>query len=164
MWTKLGDEFGDAAWNLSDHAWRTHCEALLWSNQLGLDLMVPKRHLRRFAFSDRADEAAAELCASGWWKPEGDYWNVGQRFPEWQLEREVVEYRRSASVLRQRRHRLHKAGNHSLCIAGNCADVTRDEPRSKTGDEMRDKTSDPGRVGTGRRNTRRPPKAKGGEQ
>jgi hypothetical protein len=33
MWTKLGDEFGDATWNLSDAAFRTHVEALMWVQQ-----------------------------------------------------------------------------------------------------------------------------------
>jgi hypothetical protein len=149
MWTKLGDEYGDAAWNLSDHAFRTHTESLMWSNKLGLDLMIPKRHLRQYTFSDRAQDAAAELCAAGWWKDTGDYWDIGQRFPEWQLEAEVIEHRRAANALRQRRHRLHKAGNHSLCQPPQCPSVTRDVTR----DETRDTTRDPGRVGTGRRRT-----------
>jgi hypothetical protein len=149
MWTKLGDEFGDAAWNLSDAAHRTHIDALMWSNRLGLDLVVPKRHLRRFAFSDQADVAADELCSAGWWKDTGDFWDVGQRFPEWQMESAVVEQRRSSAALRQRRHRMHKAGNHGLCLPQNCPEVT--------SDVTRDKTHDPGRVGTGRENTRYPP-------
>jgi hypothetical protein len=140
-WTKLGDEFGDAAWNLSDAAWRTHAEALLWSNRLGLDLEIPKRHLRRFAFSDKAEAAAAELCATGWWKDTGDIWDISPRFPEWQMERAVVEQRRTDAALRQRRHRLHKAGKHDLCLPGNCPHVTRDVT-----DHV---THDPGRVGTG---------------
>ena len=126
MWTKLGDEFGDAAWDLSDAAWRTHIEALMWSNRLGLDLMIPKRHFRKFTFSPTAEEAGQELCEAGWWKDAGDFWDISPRFPGWQIESEVVESRRTADAHRQRRHRLHKAGNHSLCLTQNCADVTRD--------------------------------------
>jgi hypothetical protein len=161
MWVKLGDEYPDEAWNLTDAAWRTHTEALLWSSKLGLNLVVPKRHLPRFAFSEHAAEATAELCATGWWKDAGDFWDIGQRFPEWQLEREVVEHRRASNALRQRRHRLHAAGNHGLCLAGNCAAVTRDKPRDKTSDGTRNTTRDPGRVGS---ENHRPPKAQGGEQ
>ena len=62
MWTKLGDEFSDEAWNLSDAAFRTHVEALMWSNRLGLDGMIPKRHFRKFTFSPDAEEGGDELC------------------------------------------------------------------------------------------------------
>jgi hypothetical protein len=85
-------------------------------------------------------------CRAGWWKDAGDFWDIGQRFPAWQIESEVVESRRAAATLRQRRHRLHKAGNHSLCLPQNCADVTRDKTSDRTGDTTRD----PGRVGMGR--------------
>lgn len=135
-WTKLGDEFADAAWGLTDAAYRTHTEALQWSNRLGLDLVIPKRHLRRFAFSDAAEAAAAELCAGGWWKDDGDYWDISLRFADWQIERSVTEQRRAGGALRQRRHRMHKAGDHRLCLPGNCPHVTRDVTR------------DPGRDGT----------------
>lgn len=146
-WTKLGDEFGDESWGLSDAAWRTHVEALMWSNRLGLDLMIPRRHLNRFAFTADPAAAAAELCATGWWKEDGDYWDISLRFPDWQLEHAVVEQRREAAALRQRRHRLHEAGDHSLCLPKHCshARVTRDA--------MRDNTGDPGRDGTGRDGT-----------
>jgi len=152
MWTKLGDEFGDATWNLSDAAFRTHVEALMWSNRLGLDLMIPKRHFRKFTFSPDAEEAGDELCQAGWWKDAGDFWDISARFPGWQIESEVVESRRATAALRQRRHRLHKAGNHSLCLAQNCPDVTRAVTRDKTSDATRD----PGRVGSGRGKTSYP--------
>lgn len=128
-WTKLGDEFADAAWELTDGAYRTHTEALQWSNRLGLDLVVPKRHLGRFAFCDHAADAAAELCAAGWWKDDGDYWDISLRFPEWQIEHAVIEQRRADAALRQRRHRLHKADDHRLCLPGRCPHVTRDTTR-----------------------------------
>jgi hypothetical protein len=160
MWTKLGDEFGDAAYSLSDCAFRTHVEALLWSSRLGLDLVIPRRMIRQFTFSHQADEAVKELIGAGWWKDRGDEVDISQRFPEWQLESEVVEHRRSINAERQRRHRLHKANNHSLCAAANCPAVTRDKTRNGT----RDKTRDPGRVGSGRRTTTQLPKDQGGER
>ena len=36
-WTKLGDEYGDQCWKLSDSAHRLHTEALVWSNRRHLD-------------------------------------------------------------------------------------------------------------------------------
>jgi hypothetical protein len=159
-WTKLGDEFGDATWRLSDAAFRTHVEALMWSNRLGLDLMIPKRHLGRFAFSPGAEAATRELCAAGWWKEEGDFWNTGLRFADWQPESAVTDQRRAEAALRQRRHRMHVAGTHDLCLPKHCA-----EARKVT----RDVTHDPGRdgtglYGTGRAATGTGAEVKGGEE
>jgi len=146
-WTKLGDEFPDAAWHLSDAAWRTHAEALLWSNRLLLDLVVPKRHLRRFALSDLADQAAAELVATGWWADDGDCWEIGLRFPEWQRDRVQVEHRRAYLAEAQRRSRRHREGDHSLCLPACKARAT--SSRDSTGES----TVDPGRAGSGRAGT-----------
>jgi hypothetical protein len=139
VWTKLGDEFPDTTASLSDAAVRTHVEALCWSNRRLLDLVIPKSHLRRFAETTDPDAAASELVETGWWQDSGDTWFVGCRFAEWQVERSVIEYRRVLASERQRRHRLHKAGDHSLCT----------DSCSVTRDKTRDETRDPGRVGSG---------------
>lgn len=144
-WTKLGDEFGDEARDLTDAELRTHIEALGWSNRRGLDLHIPKRDLNRFAESEQAGEAVTGLLVKGWWEERGDDWYVGVKFPEWQLERAVVEQRREASALRMRRSRMHKAGDHSICLPEHCAYVTRNETRDVT----RNETRNPVRVGTG---------------
>ncbi len=141
-WTKLGDEFGPESGELTDGEFRTHVEALIYSNWRLLDLYVPKSEVRRFAGSADASADVEGLVKKNWWIDAGDAWYIGCRFPEWQLEGTVVEHRRAGSALRQRRHRMHKAGDHSLCLAENCRDTTRDVTR--------DTTRDPGRVGTGR--------------
>jgi hypothetical protein len=102
-WTKLGDEYSDEARDMTDAEYRTHSEALIWSNRRGLDLLIPKRDLKKFAESPDAGDAPAGLIAKGWWADEGDCWNVGLRFPEWQLERVVVQQRKEANALRVRR-------------------------------------------------------------
>ncbi len=144
-WTKLGDEFSDEARDLTDAEHRTHVDALGWSNRRGLDLLIPKRDLRKFGESPSAAEAADGLVAKGWWADRGEYWYIGLRFPEWQLERAVITKRREASALRMRRSRLHKAGDHSLCLAENCPAVTRNEARN----DMRHDMRDPVRFGSG---------------
>jgi hypothetical protein len=144
-WTKLGDEFSDEARDLTDAEHRTHIDALNWSNRRGLDLLIPKRDLRKFGESPDAAEAVDGLVAKEWWADEGEAWNIGLRFPEWQLERAVIEKRREASALRMRRSRLHKADDHSLCLAENCPAVTRNTTRN----DMRDVTRDPVRFGSG---------------
>ncbi len=137
-WTKLGDEFSDETRDLTDAEVRTHVDALNWSNRRGLDLHIPKRDLQRFAESQAAAEAVTGLAVKGWWEDRGDSWYVGLRFPEWQLERAVIDKRRDAAALRKRRQRLHEAADHSLCIPGGpCPHVTRDETRDETRDPVR---------------------------
>jgi hypothetical protein len=150
-WTKLGDEFPAEARDLTSDEFRLHVEALCWSNKRLLDLHVPKHDLKRFSELDKPEEASYGLGAKGWWEDCGDTWYIGVRFSEWQVERVVEERRQQNNSLRQRRHRLHKAGDHSLCLpSGPCpyapeSLVTRYAARLVT----RYETRRPGRDGTG---------------
>jgi hypothetical protein len=136
-WTKLGEEFSDEARDLTDAEFRTHVEALGWSNRRGLDLRIPKREVRKFTESPDAAEAVDGLAAKGWWIDEGECWNIGAHFPDWQLERAVIEKRREATALRMRRMRLHKADDHSLCLSASCPFAAADVTRNETRHEMR---------------------------
>ena len=129
-WTKLGDEWPIEARDLTDAEYRTQVDALCWSNLRLLDSLVPKRDVRRFAETDDPGTAVKGLVVKGWWENRGDSWYIGLRFPEWQLEREQVEARKADNRLRQKRSRLHKVGDHSLCER--CAAVTRDVTREIT--------------------------------
>jgi len=153
-WTKLGDEFSAEASDLTDAEHRTHVDALGWSNRRLLDLRIPKRDVRRFAESPDSEQAVDGLVSKGWWTDNGDDWFIGVFHPEWQLERTVVLKRREAAALRQRRSRMHRAGDHSLCLAEHCPYVTRDIERDSTGDIPRDSqgdsSRDPVRVGSDR--------------
>lgn len=149
-WTKLGDEFAPEAAVLSDSAFRTHVEALCWSNMRLLDLVIAKRDLKRFAETPEPDIAVNELVAAGWWEDRGDEWWIGCKWPDWQRDKVQVEHRRQTNAEAQRRRRRHQLGDHSLCL-GKC----KDEPSS---DDTPDDSSthsrdDPGRVGTGRAGT-----------
>jgi hypothetical protein len=142
--TSLGDEFPAAARELSDAAFRTHIEALCWSAARLLDLLLPKREVRRFAETADPETAVEELISKGWWQDCGDAgYFIGCRFREWQQERVVVEKRRAANALRKRRQRLHAVGDHSLCT-DRCPHVM------SRRDGTRDETRDSGRVGKGR--------------
>lgn len=161
-WIKLGDELPNEARKLSDAAFRTHVEALAWSNRNGSDLRIEAADLPRFAWTTAdAAEVVEELVAGGWWSRDGDVLFIGLRHPEWQLSAAVVEQRRRDAALRQDRRRRHKAGDHAFCLPDNCPEapgnpiadpmgypehVTRDVTRDVTGDNTRD----PGRDGTGR--------------
>jgi hypothetical protein len=147
-WTKLGDEYPDQALELSDAAFRLHTEALCWSNKTLADLVIPKKFLPRVTGVAEPQDAANELVEFGWWQDVGLGYYIGCRFPDWQQERSVVEHRQRLAAERMRRHRLHKAGDHTLCTE-NCS-VTRNETRHA----MRNETRSPGtgRDGTGLEN------------
>jgi hypothetical protein len=72
-WTKLGDEFADECWTLSDAACRLHVEGLVWSNRKGTDGRLNKDDMIRWA---KRLEAAEELVAKGWWENHGDYFRI----------------------------------------------------------------------------------------
>ncbi|MGY1751158.1 hypothetical protein [Modestobacter sp. SYSU DS0511] len=130
-WTKLGEEFSDAARDLSDAAYRTYVDALCWSNRRQLDLLIPKRDLRRFGETDDPATAVKELVHAEWWEDRGDAWYIGLRFADWQEPSVVVTARRERSALTTRRSRLHHADDHSLCLPRNCA-------AARAGDGSRD--------------------------
>lgn len=77
-WAKLPDEYGNqcAEAGLSDAAFRTHTEAILWvfgrerpdSDRKKVTMRIPKGLLPRFAASPDRDVAAKELVDLGWWK------------------------------------------------------------------------------------------------
>jgi hypothetical protein len=138
MWVKLGDEFVDDAADLPDAAVRTFIEMLAWSNRRGLDLIVPKRDLRRFAFSENAEEAIAELISTGWLISDEHTWQIVYR-PEWQKTAQWVETRRANN----RRYQAHRRDDHRWCSRENCQAVS-------GADKDADSARDPGRVGSGR--------------
>ncbi len=72
-WTKLGDEFADQCWKLSDAAFRLHTEGLVWSNRRHLDGRLDKTEIQRWA---KCSDAAAELVALGWWDDLGDAYQI----------------------------------------------------------------------------------------
>jgi hypothetical protein len=142
-WTKLGDEYGIEARDLTDAEFRTHTEALVWSNYRLLDLHIPKRDVMRFAESAAAADAVEGLAVKGWWEDRGDSWYIGLRFADWQEERADHERRQAAAALRAKRYRKHRLGDHSLCTPRRCREakaVTRDATHDATRDSMRDVT------------------------
>lgn len=152
-WTKLGAEFPDEISSVSDAAFRTHVEALCWSNRRLLDLAVPKTQLRKFAETADPDVATAELVAAGWWRDDGATWYIGVHFAEWQRDRVQVEHLRQRKARDQQRKRRHDLGDHSLCLPGRCkalspGDGAGDEAGEAPGDATGDGRGDPERNGT----------------
>jgi hypothetical protein len=149
-WTKLGDEYPAETADMSDAAFRLHTLALCWSNWRLLDLTIPARDLRKFAFieSKPVDDAVDELVAAGWWQriDSDTYW-IGCRFSDWQRDKVQVEHNRERKAQDQRRKRRHDLDDHSLCIPGRCKSLS---PGDTPGDSPDRRRGDPGRVGAGR--------------
>ena len=129
--------------HLSDAAYRTHDEALLWVMRREVGPRFPKHELRRFAETSDPETAARELVACGFWiDHDGDGFEVLHHM-EHQVEPEVIARRREMDAERQRKARLKKAG-----LADSDASQ-RDVQRDNVRDVQRDNTRDPGLGGPG---------------
>jgi hypothetical protein len=78
-YAKFGSEFPEklAADGISDAAWRTHAEAIMWVYHVeAWDLRVPKHMLRRIAGSIDWEMAVKDLVAAGYWADDGHSWTI----------------------------------------------------------------------------------------
>ncbi|TCO22356.1 hypothetical protein EV652_110342 [Kribbella steppae] len=134
-WTKLSDDFGDQVAGLSDAAFRTHVEALVWTMRRCTGGMLTDRDVRRFAESPDADAGVKELVALGYWTEEDTGYRIRHHM-EHQPEPDLVERRRGQAAERQRRKRRRDAG------------LVESHPSRR--DSLSDDTRYPGRDGSGR--------------
>lgn len=110
-WLKLSDDYADelARFDLSDAAFRTHTEALLWVMRRETGGHLAERDVARFADSAQADSAVNELCAHGLWERAGpDY--IVRFHMEHQPDPEVLAARRASTAKRVQKHRRKQAG------------------------------------------------------
>jgi hypothetical protein len=143
-WTKLSDDFGDQCAGLSDQAFRTHAEALLWTMRRETGGWVTPRDVQRFAESPGAADAVTELVSCGFWSMVDGGYRIEYGMAD-QVEVAVIEARRRADALRQQRKRRKAAG-----LEGDDGDRSRrDTPRDSSRDTHRDDPRDPGLVGSG---------------
>lgn len=108
-WTKLGDEFSVECRDLSDAAFRTHVEGLLWVMKRETGGYLETREVRRFAESPHAEMALTELVSVGWWSIDGQGYRINHHM-EHQPEPDLLAKRREAAAERQRRFKRKKAG------------------------------------------------------
>jgi hypothetical protein len=144
-WTKLSDDFGDQCAGLSDQAFRTHAEGLLWVMRRETGGWITDRDVRRFAESSGAAEAVTELVSCGFWSMVDGGYRIEHGMAD-QVEVAVIEARRRTDALRQQKRRRKAAG-----LAGGDEDdpSRRDTPRDSRRDTQRDDLRDPGLVGSG---------------
>jgi type II secretory pathway component HofQ len=108
-WLQLSDDCGDECRNLSDAAFRTHIEGLLWAMRRENGGRFPKRELCRFAETSDPDKAVTELVSAGWWLDLIEDYRVVHDM-QYQTEPKVLAKRRAATAERTRRWRRKAAG------------------------------------------------------
>lgn len=108
-WTKLSDDFADDCANLSDAAFRTHVEALIWTMRRETGGYLTIRDVRRCAESPHAEMAVTELVNVGWWTVEAQGYLIRHHM-EHQPEPDLIAKRRELTADRVRKHRRKKAG------------------------------------------------------
>lgn len=108
-WLKLSDDFGDdcARARLTDGAFRTHVEGLLWAMRRENGGVVDDVALRRFAETADPNAAVRELLEVGFWETDGPALQIVHQM-EHQPEPEVIAHRRKRDAERQRRKRLRQ--------------------------------------------------------
>jgi hypothetical protein len=138
VWLKLSDDFAKdlGPIGLSDAAFRTHVEGLLWAMDRLTDGVVRARDLVRLAETADPLAAVAELVAHGLWREvPGDGWQIVHGMAD-QIDPDTVRRKRENNAERQRRFRQQAAERAQKRSA-----VTRYVAR--------DETRDPGRDGSG---------------
>ncbi len=110
-WLKISDDFGDdcARGGLSDSAFRTHVEGLIWTMRRETGGQLSERDVARFAESTQAPAAVRELCDTGFWQRTPDGYQLRHAM-EHQPDPEVLSARREATARRVTRHRRKAAG------------------------------------------------------
>lgn len=108
-WSKLSDDFGDQCADLSDAAFRTHTEGLLWVMRRETGGAVTTRDVSRFAESADWREAVTELVTRGFWDQYDNGYMISHHMQH-QPEVEVLAARRRNDAERQRRKRRKAAG------------------------------------------------------
>ena len=108
-WLKLSDDFSDQTRDLSDAAFRTHVEGLLWAMRRETGGRLGKRDVDRFAESEQADTAVRELVDQGFWNQATAGFRVLHHM-EHQPEPDLIEKKRKNNADRIRRWRRKRAG------------------------------------------------------
>jgi hypothetical protein len=141
-WTKLSDDFSDECHTLSDAAFRTHVEALIWTMRRETAGYITAHDVRRFAESPHAQMAVDELVACGWWAIEGQGYRIVHHM-EHQPEPDLIARRREQTADRQRKFRRRKAGLESPGpLNASRPDPTRPVPGNASTDASRNGVTD----------------------
>jgi hypothetical protein len=108
-YAKFGAEFPErlAADSMSDAAFRTHAEAIMWVYHVeAWDLRVPKHMLRRITTSIDWETAVKDLVAAGYWADGGNAWVIRHH-------RQVIVASLTAQAAKRERDRKAQAARRA---------------------------------------------------
>jgi hypothetical protein len=110
-WLKVSDDFGDdcARAGLSDAAFRTHIEGLVWAMRRETGGYLDDLDIRRAIETENAAASIAELLAVGFWVRERRGYRIAHTMDH-QVEPDVIARRRKLATDRKRRQRRRSAG------------------------------------------------------
>jgi hypothetical protein len=137
-WTKLGDEFADECWTLTDKAFRLHTEGLLWSNRMLTDGQLAKDDMTRWA---RHPEAAEELVSIGWWTDRGGHYQIVHHLG-YQRTREQVAKQSLANRANRAKGKARPVRGKSDSLNGS-SDESSDEPALSSAKQETESVSAP---------------------
>lgn len=146
-WLKLSDDFDDdcARVDLSDAAFRTHIQGLIYTMRRETDGWLDDRAARKIPDTPDGPASIAELCDVGFWRRfDGGYRIVHQM--EWQPTASDLAARREADAARQAKARTKRA-TEARKKAATDQESRRDTERESQSDDPHDYGS--GRVGSG---------------
>jgi uncharacterized protein YdaU (DUF1376 family) len=126
-YAKFGSEFPErlAADAMSDAAFRTHTEAIVWVYHVeAWDLRVPKHMLRRIATSADSEMAVKDLVAAGYWADDGAAWVIRHH-------RQVIVASLAAQAAKRERDRKAQAARRAR-LQDLSADVSADTSAYQT--------------------------------
>ncbi|WP_375476992.1 hypothetical protein [uncultured Jatrophihabitans sp.] len=112
-WLKLSDDFADdlARGHVSDRAFRTHVEGLLWTMRRETDGLIDAQDVRRFAEATDPDAAIVELVSLGHWQALADgSWQIVHHMNH-QPDAATIEKRRNANAERQKLYRKNNSSS-----------------------------------------------------
>lgn len=106
-WTKLSDDFGDECAALSDAAFRTHVEGLLWVMRRETGGALTPRDVRRFAETTNPLDAIAELVGADLWRETTTGWHIVHGMNH-QPTPEEVQARKAQAAARSKAYRARR--------------------------------------------------------
>ncbi|MBD3946473.1 hypothetical protein [Nocardioides ganghwensis] len=109
-WAKLSDDFGDACADLSDAAFRTHVEGLLWAMRRETGGDLSPRDIRRFVETADPASAIAELVAAGFWQETQTGWRITHAMGD-QPTPDEIRARKAQAAARSKAYRARRISN-----------------------------------------------------
>lgn len=118
-----------------------HVEAMVYCSRLLTDGVLPA-DLRKFTTHPQAPEGAWRLLALGYWELHHDGYCIVD-YLKVNRSAEQVERARERNRIRQLRARLHREGDHSMCVPSYCSHARNAVTRGVTNGVNNDALSSP---------------------